>query len=223
MDLDHGQPAGQQGVEQGHRGMGEGGRIDDQPGGGGARVLHPIDHLGLAVRLPEIHRQIEGPRLGHAQRLDLGEGLVAVNLGLAASQQIQVGAVENQNGVAHGMRLVGRRFISGRIGNSRNIGHRGGPGGGFLAAAHAFHIIGGDAANPAHPDHQGDHPRFEFQQQPLDPPDDAITHGDYGRAASGGRRDDGTGNSWAVPCDYALVPDSQASHSAALAAKLPLP
>ena len=46
--------AGEQGIEHGDRGVGEGARIDNEPGGGHAGLLDPGHELAFVIALAEI-------------------------------------------------------------------------------------------------------------------------------------------------------------------------
>jgi hypothetical protein len=75
--------------------VGEGGRVDDDPGGFGPRRVDPVDDLVLGVRLVEADLE---PDLGPeppAVGLDVGERLAPVDLGLALAEQVQVRSVQD--------------------------------------------------------------------------------------------------------------------------------
>ena len=59
------------------------------------RLVDEIDQLAFAVGLPAIGLQAELRRRFRAQLLDIGERRMAVGLGLARPQQIEVRAVEH--------------------------------------------------------------------------------------------------------------------------------
>ena len=59
------------------------------------RLVDEIDQLAFAVGLPAIGLQAELRRGLRAQLLDIGERRMAVGLGLAGPQQIEVRAVEH--------------------------------------------------------------------------------------------------------------------------------
>src|SRR5262245_43711129 len=79
MDLDDGQIARDQGVEERHRGGRIPGGVDDDAVARLARLVDPVDELPLVVGLAEIDRQPELARLLDERLLDLGEGLRAVD------------------------------------------------------------------------------------------------------------------------------------------------
>ena len=97
VQLDHRQLAGQQGIHDGDRGVGVAGRIDDDGGVAGARLLDPGDQFALVVGLAEIDLDAEriAPRAG--LRLDVGQGLGTVDLRLARAQHVQVRSVQDQD------------------------------------------------------------------------------------------------------------------------------
>ena len=88
--------------------MGEGGGIDDEAGDGLARLVDPIDQLMLGVALFEIEAEAKLGRQRPALRLDIRQGLVAVDMRLALAEQIQVRPVEDQNCRSHRL-APGRR------------------------------------------------------------------------------------------------------------------
>ena len=74
------------GVEKGHGSMGVGAGVDDEPGVGGAPFLDGVDYLAFRVGLAEVHVE---PQLGAAlcaHGLDVGQGFLAVDVGLARTQ-----------------------------------------------------------------------------------------------------------------------------------------
>lgn len=100
--LDDGNLARGEGVEDRDRRVGEGPRIDDDPRRPDPVLVDPVDDLVLGVALVEGDREPERLGLGPAERFDIAEGLVPVDLGLALAEEVQVGAVEDQDGVVHG-------------------------------------------------------------------------------------------------------------------------
>ena len=82
-------------VEDGDRGVGEGGRIDDDARGALAGGVNPIDDLIFAIALMELDLEPELVADAPAIRLDLGERLAAVNLRLALPEQIEIGTVQD--------------------------------------------------------------------------------------------------------------------------------
>src|SRR5271155_277951 len=85
-------------IVQRNRGVRIAAGIDDDPCGlVGMRLVDEIDQLAFAVGLPAIGLEAElRGRLG-AKLLDIGELGMAIGLGLARSQQIEVRAVEHVN------------------------------------------------------------------------------------------------------------------------------
>ena len=78
-------------IEDGDRGVGEGSRIDRKAAGGLARLVDPVDDLVFAVALVEAQLELELIRQLAAVRLDIGQGLVAVDLGLTLAQRFRLG------------------------------------------------------------------------------------------------------------------------------------
>src|SRR5262245_56616170 len=85
------------------------GRIDDDADRAlGARLLDPVDDVALVVRLAEDDLPAELLGLLAHQLLDVGERRAAVLLRLTRAEQIEVGSVEDVNGVGHGGSRVRR-------------------------------------------------------------------------------------------------------------------
>jgi hypothetical protein len=88
-----------QGVAQGDAGMGVAGRIDDDEAHALiARRLHAVDQLAFVIALEALQAHSRGLRPGCHGGVDAGQRGTAVNLGLAAAEQVQIGAVKYQNG-----------------------------------------------------------------------------------------------------------------------------
>ena len=83
------------GVDDGDRGEGIGGRIDDDGVRASARLLDQVDQLALVVRLVKGQRQRK-PRGGLlAALLDLRQRGRAIDMRLAHAEQIEIGSVQN--------------------------------------------------------------------------------------------------------------------------------
>ena len=81
--------------------MGEGGGVDDDAGSAAAASMNPVDDLVFAVRLAELDFELKlGPDAA-AIRLDVGQRLPAVDLGLALAEQVEVWAVQDGDDAAH--------------------------------------------------------------------------------------------------------------------------
>ena len=100
--------AGLQRIHDRDRGMRERRRIDDDASDGLARLVDPVDELMLGVALLEADREAEFAGKRPALRLDVREGLVAVDMRLAFAEQVQIWPVEDQNSRSHCAR-PGRR------------------------------------------------------------------------------------------------------------------
>ncbi len=85
------------GVEDRDRGVGERGRVDDEAAGGFACLVDPVDDFVIPVALMET--RLHGKCL--AIVLDIGQCLVAVDVGLAFAQQIEVGAIQDVDQTDH--------------------------------------------------------------------------------------------------------------------------
>ncbi|OIQ70144.1 hypothetical protein GALL_482490 [mine drainage metagenome] len=81
--------------------MGEGTGVDEDGGGGFARVMDPVDQLIFAVGLVKADLDAEVFGEGAKVGLDIGEGFGAVDMRLAFAQQVEVGAVEDKDGRFH--------------------------------------------------------------------------------------------------------------------------
>src|SRR5665213_729891 len=118
VHLDDRQGGSAQRVENGNGGMCIAAGIDDDTVGRFARLLDPIDELPLVVRLAEVDGEAERGGALEAGFLDIGEGLVAIGLGLPHAEEIEIGPVENEDGgAAHDQApaaLAGDRVIARR-------------------------------------------------------------------------------------------------------------
>ncbi len=65
------------------------------------RLVDPVDQGRLAVGLPEFERHAERGCPFAAERLDVGQRGAAVDVRLAEAKQIQVGAVQDEDWLAH--------------------------------------------------------------------------------------------------------------------------
>src|SRR5690606_34623016 len=114
VHLDEGDADRGQGVAHGDAGMAVGRRVDDHvahPGRG--RLLDQVDQFALMVGLPRFDGDAGLARRLGQPPVDVAEGVGAVMARLAASEQVEVGAVENQD-VGHRRRaLKNSRELSG--------------------------------------------------------------------------------------------------------------
>src|SRR3546814_9171328 len=96
-------------------------------GAPGLGLVEPVDEMALVVRLPHVDRAIERARAILELPGDIVERIVAVDLGLAQAQQIEVGAVQDEDRVGHGSlsvaaddaRSLYEKRILGHISSSR--------------------------------------------------------------------------------------------------------
>ena len=97
VDLDDRPDDRGEGVTDGHGGVRPPAGVDDHPGRGAAHLVDRVDEDALVVGLPEVEvvPQLVGPL--PAQCLHVGERLVAVDLGLALTEQVEVGPVEDHD------------------------------------------------------------------------------------------------------------------------------
>src|SRR5271165_1470775 len=94
-------------IEDGDRGVGEGGRIDDDAGGALAAAMNPFNDLVFAIALMELDLEPELAADALAIGLDLGERLAAVNVRLALAEQVEIGTVQDADDRAHADPHVG--------------------------------------------------------------------------------------------------------------------
>jgi hypothetical protein len=119
MDFDGRHPDGSDGVSEGDTRMGVGGGVQNDDVELPLGFLDPIDQFTFDVRLAEINPDFERVSRFANLLLDVGQGRVAVNLGLTLAEQIQVGAVQEKN-LHSGEILAAHGFLSnGFAGNWR--------------------------------------------------------------------------------------------------------
>src|SRR3546814_10688416 len=94
MHLDQREADREEGIHDGDRGVRIGARIDYDAVVAAARALDPSDQLALAVGLAALGGKAPALGMAAAALLDIGEGLSPVDIGLAASEHVQIGAVE---------------------------------------------------------------------------------------------------------------------------------
>src|SRR5271163_2771388 len=88
--------------------------IDDQSRHSlGACLLNPADDLALVIGLAKFHFQPVTLRRRAAKLFDVGERRAAVNLRLARAEQIEIGSVEDVNGLWHLADNTRRSFCRG--------------------------------------------------------------------------------------------------------------
>ena len=94
-------------VEQGHRGVGIARGVDDEDRGLFAGLVDLFDQFALVVGLSEDQDCVACRAF--AQRLDVGEGLMSVDVGLAHPKQVEVRAVQDveDGGLGHCARDCG--------------------------------------------------------------------------------------------------------------------
>ena len=101
VHLDDRELAGVQGIEDRYRRMRERGRVDDDAAGPLPRFVNPVDDLVLGIAL--VKRDFEPELLPDtaAIGLDVREGFIAVDRGLALAEEVQVGTVQDVDDTAH--------------------------------------------------------------------------------------------------------------------------
>lgn len=102
MQLDKRDIHPQQRIADGHRCMREAAGVDNNAinaVAGGS--VDAVDQRPFMVGLEGVERGAEAGGVGFARGFDVGEGGVAVNVWLAAAQEVEVRAVEEEDGFAH--------------------------------------------------------------------------------------------------------------------------
>jgi hypothetical protein len=102
VDLDGGKLHGGKGVPEGHRGVGEGARIDDDTRGVVPGGVDDVEQDAFVVGLDAFDREAVGLSCGRGQLLHVGQRRGAVFFRLAGSQQVQVWPIDHQDGAAGG-------------------------------------------------------------------------------------------------------------------------
>ena len=114
VHLDHWPLERVQRVEDRDGGVGEGAGVDDDAGGPVPRLVDPVDQLALVVGLLQLDL-VPGLRCdGGAGGGDVVQRLVAVDFGLAATQEVQVGSVQDKDRAHAASCGVGPRSASRR-------------------------------------------------------------------------------------------------------------
>ena len=95
VDLDERSLHPQQRVPQRDARVREAGRVDDRDVE--VALVQPVDQRALMVRLEEVDVETERGRVRRQAGVDLVERLVAVDLGLARAEQVEVRSLEDQH------------------------------------------------------------------------------------------------------------------------------
>ena len=107
MHLDDRQLAGDQRVPQGHARVRVAPEVHDQTVDVATCGVQAVDQGALVVRLEAIDLAAQLARERPQARVDVGERVAPVDLGLALTEQVQVRAVENEDAhVPDGLQLV---------------------------------------------------------------------------------------------------------------------
>ena len=88
-------------IEDRYRREAVAGGVDHNARARADRLVDPVDQDPLGIGLPELEREAELPGPLATHRLDLGKRRGAVNMGLAGAEQVQIGAVQDEHGLAH--------------------------------------------------------------------------------------------------------------------------
>ena len=97
VHFDEGQGNARKGIAQGHAGVREGARADDDElGAVGARGLHAVDQHAFVVALEGAQRGAAAGGVGDQIGVDLLQGGGAIDLRFADAQQVEVGAMEGK-------------------------------------------------------------------------------------------------------------------------------
>lgn len=98
VDLHKRQADGEQRIAQGYRGMGKGAGIDQDEAGtvmpGGMNAIHQYTFV-IALQAIQANADLAGAR--HQVGVNAVESIGTIDAGFAGSQQVQVGAVQNEN------------------------------------------------------------------------------------------------------------------------------
>src|SRR5579859_3842769 len=103
VNFDDRLPDGLERIEKSDRGMAVGAGIDHDSGKAGPRFLYPVDQLTFMIALPAIDLQPQAGGMRAASRFDIRQRVMAIDLRLAGSQQIEVGAVDNEDLFGHAL------------------------------------------------------------------------------------------------------------------------
>ena len=97
VDLDDREFGGEKGVEHSDRSVGQRTRVENNPLGRFAGLLDPVDQLALVIGLAEVDLEAECRGARRAALLDVAERVMAVDRGVADPEQVQVGAVQDED------------------------------------------------------------------------------------------------------------------------------
>src|SRR4051812_13181313 len=105
VDLDRRSSAAGDGIAQSDRGVGIGASVDDHAGSLRSCFLDPVHQLSLVVGLAERDRRPQGLGLLAHELLDVLQRRAAIDRGLSAAEEIEIGSVEDED-VGHRERSV---------------------------------------------------------------------------------------------------------------------
>lgn len=88
-------------IENGDRIVGERGRVDHDSARNLTGFIDPVHDLVFAVALMEAKLKLELFRYMATVGLDISQSLVAIDVRLALTEQIKVGAVQDKNKTVH--------------------------------------------------------------------------------------------------------------------------
>jgi len=77
--------------------VGQRARVEDDSLGCFTSLLDPIDQLTFVIGLAEVDLEVECCGAGRAALLDVAERVMAVDRGVADPEQVQVGAVQDED------------------------------------------------------------------------------------------------------------------------------
>src|SRR5207302_1107822 len=98
VDLDDRQIGSEKGVEHRDRSVGKRARVEDDSLGCFTSLLDPIDQLTFVIGLAEVDLEVECCGAGRAALLDVAERVMAIDRRVANPEQVEVGAVQNEDG-----------------------------------------------------------------------------------------------------------------------------
>ena len=101
VHLDRGEVDRGQSVLKGPAVVGQGPGVYHQAIDPGTGLVDPVDQLAFVVRLKCLDLQPQLGSPGADPILELGQGGVSIDMGLAHAEQVEVGAIEDENPLHH--------------------------------------------------------------------------------------------------------------------------
>lgn len=101
MQLDERDTDAEQRIADSDGGVRVGARVDDDTVDTAARGLDTVDDCALVIRLEGLEGCAERGGVSFAGGFHVGEGRAAVDVGFAGPEEVEVGAVDEEDGFAH--------------------------------------------------------------------------------------------------------------------------